>query len=79
MADNPDDNLIQISTAFQRYGEPEPYARTVVCFKETAPVEGVDISWYSHEHQVIEAWATLLREHQTDVLLGYNTSQFDFR
>lgn len=79
VADNPDDAIIQISTAFQRYGEPEPYARTVVCLKETDPVEGVDITWHEHEHQVIESWARLLRDHKADVLLGYNTWQFDMR
>lgn len=79
VADNPDDNLIQISTAFQRYGEPEPYARTVVCLNETAPVPGAEIMWSAKEHEVIDMWAELLREHKVDVLLGYNTSQFDFR
>lgn len=79
VADNPDDNLIQISTAFQRYGEPEPFARTVVCLRETAPVDGVDIWWSDREEEVIERWALLLREHKADVLLGYNIWQFDWR
>ena len=79
MADKPGDKLIQISTAFQRYGEPEPYARTVVCLDETDDVEGVAITWHPEEHRVIETWARLLREHKADVLVGYNTCQFDWR
>lgn len=75
MADKPGDRLIQISTAFQRYGEPEPYARTVVCLGETDDVEGCDITWHAEEHRVIESWAMLLREHKADVLIGYNTFQ----
>ena len=75
VADNPEDKLIQISTAFQRYGEEQPYARTVVCLGETADVEGAQIFWHEHEHQVIEHWARLLREHKADVLVGYNTHQ----
>lgn len=75
VADRPEDKLIQISTAFQRYGEAEPYARTVVCLGDTSPVEGVHITWHEHEHQVIEAWARLVREHKTDVMVGYNTHQ----
>lgn len=78
VADRPEDRIIQISTAFQRYGEPEPYARTVVCLHETSPVDGVQISWHQHEHQVINEWARLVREHKTDVMLGYNTLQFDW-
>lgn len=77
VADNPGDALIQISTTFQRYGEAEPYARTVVCFRETAPVEGVAVSWYPTEHETINAWARSLREHSVDVLVSYNGSQFD--
>lgn len=79
MADKPNDRLIQISTAFQRYGEAEPYARTVVCLGETDDVEGVDITWHAEEHRVIETWAELLREHKADVAVGYNTFQFDWR
>lgn len=79
VADNPEDELIQISTAFQRYGEPEPYARTVVCLRETADVEGAEIYWHDHEHEVIEHWARLLREHKADVLVAYNSHQFDWR
>jgi DNA polymerase delta subunit 1 len=77
--DNPDDNLIQISTTFQRYGDPEPYHRSVVCLDETAPVDGVEIIWTTREHEVIERWAELLREHRADVLVAYNSHQFDWR
>ena len=79
MADKPEDKLIQISTTFQRYGEAEPYARTVVCLGETADVDGVEIYWHAEEHRVIEHWARLLREHKTDLMLAYNSHQFDFR
>jgi len=79
VADNPDDKLIQIAVAFQRYGDPEPYHRAVVCLGDTSDVEGVQILATPHEHRVIELWAQLLREHKTDVLVGYNTHQFDWR
>lgn len=79
MADNPDDALIQISTTFQRYGEAEPYAREVSCFRETAAVEGVKMSWFPTEHECINAWARSLRDHSVDVLISYNGSQFDWR
>lgn len=75
MADKPDDQVIQIATAFQWYGDAEPFSRTLVCLHETADIEGVDLTWHEHEHQVIEAWARLLREHKADVLIGYNICQ----
>lgn len=79
VADNPHDHLIQISTTFQRYGEPEPYHRAVTCFRETAPVEGVEIMSFDTEHEGINAWAKLLRDHSVDVMCGYNIFQFDWR
>lgn len=79
VADKPEDHLIQISTAFQRYGDPEPYERTVVCFRETSPVEGATITWTDHEHDVIQKWAKQLRDHKTDVAIAYNCYQFDWK
>lgn len=76
VADNPDDKLIQIATAFQRYGEAEPYHRAVVCLGDTDDVEGAEILSTAREHHVIDAWAQLLRDHKTDVLVGYNTHQY---
>lgn len=79
VADNPEDNLIQISTAFQRYGDPEPFHKSVVCLNETDDVESVDISWSTKEHEVIQRWAQSLRDHKADVLLAYNCHQFDWK
>lgn len=75
VADKPDDNLIQIAVAFQRYGEAEPYHRAVTCLHQTDDVEGVQIMWTDAEGGVIDQWAELLKEHKTDVMLGYNTHQ----
>lgn len=77
--DDPRDHLIQVSTTFQRYGEPEPYHRLVTCLRETADVEGVQIVWSDKEEEVIERWAREIRAHKADVLLAYNSHQFDWR
>ena len=79
MSSNPSDKIIQISTTFWRYGEAEPYRTAVVCLLETAAVAGVDISWFPEEHEVIDAWISLLRAEKADVLLGWNTDQFDWK
>ncbi len=79
LSSNPADKIIQISTTFWRYGEVEPYRTAVVCLLETAPVEGVDVLWYVEEHEVINAWIELLRAEKADVLLGWNTDQFDWK
>lgn len=51
----------------------------MVCLGDTDPVDGVDIICKPTEHEVINAWFRLLRQHKTDVLVGYNTHQFDWR
>lgn len=75
VSDNPDDYLIQISTAFQTYGDAEPYHRAVTCLRDTAAVEGVEIRSYDSEADVINGWARLLRDHKVDVMLAYNSHQ----
>ena len=79
LAQNLDDSLIQISTAFQKYGDPEPYLRTVVCYRKTSPVTGADITWHDEEADVVNEWADILAREKTDVVVGYNTHQFDWK
>lgn len=77
-AHNASDAIIQIACSFQRYGEPEPYRRLVMCLKETAPVEGVEIRWFDDEATMINAWMHELAVEQPDLMVGYNTNGFDW-
>lgn len=79
VAERPEDAAIQIATTFQRYGEPEPYARTVVCLHDTAPVDGAEIVSCADEAAVFNAWAGLLRRERCDVLVDWNGAQFDMK
>ena len=79
LAENPTDYCIQIATTFQKYGEPEPYRRVVVCYKQTAPVEGVEIISCLEESDVMNTWMKILQDEKTDVSIGYNTWQYDLR
>ena len=77
--DSPLDYIITIGTSFQRFGEIEPYHRAVVTLKSCDPIEGVEVLAYDTEHEVINAWLDLLRKHDVDCMVGYNTTGFDFR
>ena len=79
LPENPNDKIIQISTTYRVYGQPEPYKRTVSCLSATDPVEGAEIAWFEHEHDVVNHWISGLRKEKTDVLIGYNTHQFDWK
>lgn len=74
---NVEDAIIQAAVTYQRYGETEPYATKVFCLKDTAPVEGIDIHSFQEEHDLLNAFFDDLGRESADVLLGYNTNQFD--
>ena len=76
-ADKDTDAIIQVACSYQRYGEAAPYRRAVFCFKDTEPVEGVDVRSFDEEHEAINAWIDSLHDERVDVLVGYNTNQFD--
>ena len=78
-AENEGDHLIQLATAFQRYGEPEPYRQLVLCLKATDPVPGIEVKSFDTEHDLINAWMDELANESVDILLAYNSDQFDWR
>lgn len=79
LATNRGDYVTQIAASFQRYGEKEPYKKTVVCFKDTAPVDGVEIVSCLEEQDVINKWMDIMQQEKTDVLIGYNVWQYDWK
>lgn len=79
LPENENDKIIQISTAFQVYGHAEPYKRTVSCLKTTDAIENADVQWFDEEHDVVNTWISTLIAEKTDVLIGYNTHQFDWK
>lgn len=86
-ADKEGDQIIQIGTTFQRYGQSEPYRRVVVCLgKTTLPTSSsvysdnsIDIVACETEADVVNEWIQLLHTEDADVLLGYNVNAFDWR
>lgn len=77
--DSPLDYIITIGTSFQKFGDPEPYHRAVVTLNSCDPIDGVEVLACDTEHEVINAWLNLLRTHDVDCMVGYNTTGFDFR
>lgn len=78
-SDHPENKVIQIAAAFKRLGEPEPYRKVVVCLDATSPVEGAEIISVDEEHRLLSEFVSLLDAEKTDVLMGWNTWQFDWR
>ena len=79
LPENEGDYVIQVATTFQRYGESEPYRRVVVCLKETGKVNGVDVISCPTEADVMNTWIDIVNNEKSDILIGYNTIQYDWR
>jgi len=75
----PDDKIITIGTAFQRYGETEPYHRVAVTLETCDLIPDVEVVPCPTEADVINAWLHVIADHHTDILLGYNTLGFDYK
>lgn len=65
--------VIQIASAFQKLGDPEPYRRVVVCLHETSSIETGEIVSVGSEADVYAEWIRLLQEESVDILMGWNT------
>lgn len=79
VADNPGDAIVGIGTAFQKYGDPEPYKRSYIALGETSNIEGCEVVSCGDEAGVINEWIAVLAAEKVDVLIGYNTFGFDYR
>jgi DNA polymerase delta subunit 1 len=51
----------------------------VICLKDTAPVEGVEIVSCMYERDVLNTWIDVLRNESVDVLIGYNILMYDWK
>ena len=71
------DVVFQIATSFQRLGEMEPFLKSIICLRETDPVQGVELEWYLTEQEVLNAWGKLMRRQLPDIVTGWNITGFD--
>jgi DNA polymerase delta subunit 1 len=78
-AEQEDDCIIQIATTFKKYGEPEPYRRLIMAYKDTAALPDVEVRCFEDEADMINAWCDELGRESVDIMLGYNTAQFDWK
>ena len=69
--------VIQIGTTLQRFGETEPYKKSLISLRGCSPIEGVDVECYTRERDVLNAWTRMILDESVDILLGYNIWKFD--
>jgi len=72
------DPVIQIANAVTRYGEEKPFVRNVFCMDTVSPIAATQIFCFHDEKDMLMKWRDFLEEVDPDVIIGYNTSNFDF-
>ncbi|XP_053690077.1 DNA polymerase delta catalytic subunit [Sabethes cyaneus] len=71
------DPVIQIANMVIRQGEQEPFLRNVFTLKGCAPIVGSQVLSYDSEQELLNKWASFVRELDPDILTGYNINNFD--
>ncbi|GAA5952659.1 hypothetical protein JCM10213_005216 [Rhodosporidiobolus nylandii] len=71
------DPVIQIANMVTRQGESKPFIRNVFTLNTCAHIVGSDVLEFKKEGEMLSAWRKFVEEVDPDLIIGYNTSQFD--
>ncbi|KAF7973956.1 hypothetical protein HWV62_13918 [Athelia sp. TMB] len=72
------DPVIQIANMVTRQGEAKPFVRNIFTLNSCAHIVGSQVKPFDDEGEMLEAWRDFVNEVDPDVVIGYNTSNFDF-
>tara|TARA_B100000900_G_scaffold371407_1_gene350610 strand:- start:1569 stop:5540 length:3972 start_codon:yes stop_codon:yes gene_type:complete len=81
------DPVIQIGTVFHKYGDNEPYDRSIVVMGPKEDMEeseicsdlnGINVYRCKNERELLLKWKDLILKHNPDYITGYNIFGFDF-
>ncbi|KAJ2962042.1 hypothetical protein NQZ79_g2805 [Umbelopsis isabellina] len=72
------DPVIQIATVVKIQGESKPFIRNVFTLNSCAHIVGTHTLEFYDEKELLQKWRDFLIEIDPDVIVGYNTSNFDF-
>lgn len=59
-------------------GESKPFIRNVFTLNTCAHIVGSDVLEFKKEADLLSRWRKFVEEVDPDLIIGYNTSQFDF-
>ncbi|KAJ8296854.1 DNA polymerase delta catalytic subunit [Rhodotorula toruloides] len=72
------DPVIQIANMVTRQGESKPFIRNVFTLNTCSHIVGSDVLEFKKEADLLSKWRKFVEEVDPDLIIGYNTSQFDF-
>ncbi|KAJ2065634.1 DNA polymerase delta catalytic subunit [Coemansia sp. S146] len=71
------DPVIQIANIITQYGHLQSFIRNVFTLDTCAPIPSVDILRFLTESEMLLKWSLFVQECDPDVIIGYNSSDFD--
>ncbi|KAL0953498.1 hypothetical protein HGRIS_004725 [Hohenbuehelia grisea] len=71
------DPVIQIANMVTRQGESRPFIRNVFTLNTCSNIVGSQVISYDDEAKLLEEWRNFVEEVDPDVIIGYNTANFD--
>ncbi|DBA02210.1 TPA: hypothetical protein N0F65_007620 [Lagenidium giganteum] len=71
------DPVIQIANVLQEQGSTEPLVRNVMVLGTCKPIVGAHVMQFEQEGDLLEKWASFVRESDPDIITGYNIDNFD--
>ncbi|KAF9974253.1 DNA-directed DNA polymerase delta [Actinomortierella ambigua] len=72
------DPVIQIASMVTVQGESAPFIRNVMVLNTCAHIVGTHTMSFEREEDLLKTWSEFVRRVDPDVVIGYNTSNFDF-
>ena len=74
----PGDACFQIAVSLMHFGSDQVYDKTCLCYKQTdANLDGCTIKSFDTEREMLMAYTDYLREHDVDIITGWNIFGFD--
>lgn len=74
----PMDAIYLISVVFQYMEHPETMKKVCLCYGECGEIPGVEVVKFTTEKDLLIAFCHLFNYFDPDIVLGYNTSGFDY-
>lgn len=71
------DPVIQIANVILRQGEARPFVRNVFTVKSCASIIGSEVFSHEQEADMLMAWRDFVVKADPDVIIGYNSANFD--
>lgn len=72
------DPVIQIANMVQVQGESTPFVRNVFTVGTCSKIVGTQVLEHDREEDMLMNWSKFINEVDPDVIIGYNTANFDF-